>query len=63
MNLDKAIELLELNVKLAGRKMPPDTLAALQLGIEALKEIQHLHESQVLHADELLPGETLGEGE
>jgi len=31
---------------------------AIKLGIEALKEIEHLHASQVLGDDELLPGET-----
>ena len=32
--------------------------AAVNLGIEALKQIKWLHESQVLHDDELLSGET-----
>ena len=58
MTLDKAIEILELNIKVAGPKMPIDTLEALKLAKEALKEIHHLHEIGVLFFNELLPGET-----
>jgi len=34
MNLSKALEILTLNVKEAGKKMPPDTLEALKKAIE-----------------------------
>ena len=37
MNLTKAIEILDFNIKEVGAKMPPDTLIALKLGLEALK--------------------------
>jgi len=40
MNIEKAIEILSLNVKEAGRKMPSDTLTALKLGIAALKRVE-----------------------
>lgn len=42
MKLAKAIEILELNVKVAGKRMPTDTLDALKLGIEALTLIDQL---------------------
>ncbi|GAI62189.1 unnamed protein product, partial [marine sediment metagenome] len=38
MKLPKAIEIGELNIKEAGRKMPPDTLDALKLLVEAGKD-------------------------
>lgn len=40
MKLSEAIEILDLNVEKAGKQMPPDTLQALKLGIEALERIQ-----------------------
>jgi len=39
MELNKAIEIVELNIKEAGKKMPPDCLAALKLENEAAKRI------------------------
>ena len=42
MTLEEAFEILDLNVKEAGRKMPPDTLTALKIGIEASLEVQRL---------------------
>ena len=56
MDPEKAIEILE---DATHFHFPADGLEfrdAVKLGIEALKEIQHLHKSQVLHDDELLPG-------
>lgn len=58
MTLTKAIEIMELNVKEAGSIMPPDTLEALKLHIEAAK---HFKDRRVLgcrEVDFLLPGET-----
>lgn len=58
MTIDEAIKFLE-NYP-AG--LSPDSsipfTKAIRLGIEALKQIKWLHESHVLHDDELLPGET-----
>jgi len=42
MYLNKAIEILELNVKQAAKQMPPDTLTALELGIEALIRLNNI---------------------
>lgn len=58
MNLAKAIEILDLNVSYPGAKIPPDVKDALQLGIEALKEIEEarLMSNKLPHT--LLPGET-----
>lgn len=39
MNLLKAVEILELNIKEAGKKMPPDTLTAVKLGAQAIKRL------------------------
>lgn len=41
MTLDKAIEILQINILEAGRKMPPDVQKALELGINAMKRIGH----------------------
>ncbi len=58
MNLEKAIEILELNVKEAGSRMPPDTLKALKIGIEALKTIKEMRYESVNDGTTQLPGET-----
>lgn len=58
MTLDKAIEILDLNIKEAGKKMPPDVNAALGLGIQALKRWE-IHRNECPGCfRELLPGET-----
>lgn len=58
MTIDKAIERLEVFVERHPGPGYSDLIPSIKLGIEALKEIQHLHVSQVLGEDELLPGET-----
>jgi len=40
MNRPKAIEILQLNIKEAGRQMPPDTLEALKFAVDDMKEIE-----------------------
>jgi len=58
MKLPKAVEIGELNIKEAGKKMPPDTLDALKLLVEAGKrEIEH-RELDIDTRFGLLPGET-----
>lgn len=57
ITLKKAIEILDLNVREAGSKMPPDTLDALNLSIENMKYVQHLRELGVPGILSLLPGE------
>ena len=58
MPLDKAIEIINLNIRVAGKKMPPDVRAALTLGIEALKHIKHGRSCQGNYVDNPLPDET-----
>ena len=59
MNIEKAIEILdklhENTYLLVSWKRDQE---ALKLGIEALKQVKYLHETGILHATELLPGET-----
>lgn len=58
MKLTKAIEILELNLKEAGKKMPPDCKDAVQLGIEAMGAL-HCHREVWGYSEfKLLPGET-----
>jgi len=54
----KAIEILDLNIKEAGTKMPPDVKTALQMSSGALQVIGTLREQDVFGAGYLLPGET-----
>ena len=58
MKIPKAIAILELSDTWPQEFNKDDLRDALKLGIEALKEIKHLHEAQILEEDELLPGET-----
>lgn len=58
MKLPKAIEIVELNIKEAGPKMPPDCLAALKLCCGAAKRVNAIREWGDEPAGELLPGET-----
>ncbi|GAI29372.1 unnamed protein product [marine sediment metagenome] len=58
MTLPKAIEIGDLNIKEAGKKMPPDTLDALKLLVEAGKQIHNHRASLPPQAIYLLPGET-----
>ena len=61
MTLEEALEVLILFLKDEWPGPEFKLNNALKLGIEALKEIDHLHVTQVLGEDELLPGETKGE--
>jgi len=58
VTIDKAIELLNDIIRSGTEPGYPIFDNAIKLGIEALKQIKWLHESHVLHDDELLPGET-----
>lgn len=58
MKIDKAIERLQDSLDHNTILLTLGDKDALRLSIEALKEIKHLRKSQVLHDDELLPGET-----
>ena len=58
MTIDEAIKILD-DIRLHYLATDiEDHRDAIKLGSEALKEIKWLHESHVLHDDELLPGET-----
>ena len=58
MKLTKVIEILQINVREAGPRIPIDILLALMVSIEAVKAIQDLREGNPLLDGELLPGET-----
>jgi len=58
MTIEKAIEIGELNIKEAGKKMPPDTLDALKLLVEAGKRLQVLRKDFALLPTVSLPSET-----
>lgn len=58
MELAKSIKILELNLKVAGRKMPIDCQDALKLGIEALDYLQRERQSNPGVAFTVLKGET-----
>lgn len=58
MTLKKALEILELNVRVSGSRMPPDTLAALKLGIEGIKAISQQRLDPYPDPMSLLKGET-----
>jgi len=58
MKLKTAIELIEENNPPVMDSWSEELTKAVSLLIEAGKEIQRLHESQVMSQDELLPGET-----
>lgn len=60
ITLKKAIEIGELNIKEAGKKMPPDTLDALKLLVEAAKARKTRQEHLTPLLRQLLPGETPG---
>lgn len=53
----KAMEILELNILEAGKKMPPDVKTALELHIEAMKVLTAIRETAWYQAGYLLPGE------
>lgn len=58
MKLQKAIEIGELNLKEAGKQMPPDVKDALNLLIEAAEHLQVRRKNPGTSWNDLLPGET-----
>ena len=58
MNLQTAKEIIDLNIKEAGNKMPPDTLEALKLNSEADDFIIRNRGYGAVHIPNLLPSET-----
>lgn len=57
ITLTKAIEILDLNVKEVGEKMPADTLLAVKLGSFALKRINAMRSYNIKEALRPLPWE------
>ncbi len=58
MQIEKAIEILALNLEEVGASMPPDCREALHLGIEALKQVEESRFEPSTWEPRLLPGET-----
>lgn len=58
MNLQKTIEIIDLNIKEAHKNIPPDVKSALQLSVEAMKRIQAGRVAGHILWEDLLPGET-----
>lgn len=58
MKLEKAKEILVLNIREVDKKMPPDTLDALKLGVEALNWLIAYRQSELGSHGIALPGET-----
>jgi len=58
MTIQKAIEILELNLREAGASMPPDCKEAVQLSIEADKRHLNRDYTSFNGMMALLPGET-----
>lgn len=59
MKIEKAIETLDDDLRALRGYLHKDYNDALDLGIEALKEIQRLTKAQHCHRPMLLPGETI----
>jgi len=57
ITLNKAVEILELNLFDSSAKMPPDCKAAVILAINGLKAWKQLREGSAGPIDLLLPGE------
>lgn len=57
ITLDKAREILKLNLHEAGPKMPPDVKDALSLAIAAIEAIQDYRSGVDTELDAPLPGE------
>jgi hypothetical protein len=57
ITLNKAVEIQELVLALAGKKISPDQRAAIMLGVAAMKQWKLLREGRVGPIDPLLPGE------
>lgn len=58
MKLTTAKDVLQLNIRKAGKQMPPDTLAALKLGIEAIENLITQRADWLTRVYKPLPGET-----
>lgn len=58
MKLSKAKEIIDLNLKEAGKKMPPDVRSALQLGSEAIDRCLFARKETSFVGPALLPSET-----
>lgn len=61
MKIGKAIEILELNLKEAGKKMPLDCRDSVQLGIEALEWLNQWRGMNSSLSNVRLPSETIEE--
>lgn len=59
MNLEKAKEIIDLNIKEAGKKMPPDVKTALILSSEADDRILKGRQRPDQYYTRLLPSETV----
>lgn len=59
MLINKAFEILQLNIKEAGKKMPPDTLTALKMANSALHRILTMRSYNIDQALFLLKGESI----
>lgn len=53
----KAIEILELNIREARKKMPPDVLDALKLHVQAMRRLLTMRSHGINQAILPLPGE------
>jgi len=58
MKLEKAREIIDLNIKEASKKMPPDVKDALTLGSEAILFVERSRLGDIINPNSLLPGET-----
>lgn len=58
MTLPKAVEIVQLNIREVGSKMPPDCLNALKLCCESAQRIRVGRNNPGSLWTELLPGET-----
>ena len=58
MKLEKAIELLKVQIKIFDAMHQQDVIEAHKLGIAALKLVQELREAEIWPPGKTLPGET-----
>lgn len=58
MNLEKAKEIINLNIKDRSPRMPPDVLDALKLGSEAITRVQDIRTGKITMISIPLSGET-----
>jgi hypothetical protein len=57
ISLNKAVEILELNIKEAGTKMPRDTRDALSLALSSMHTVAYIRGGGQWSFDTLFPGE------